>query len=121
MRDAGVERADALYVGIMLSGEISGQSHLGPLIADFAGLREYLDGYALTRAALADLTVPSHIISTADDPMIPAADLERLHPSPALSITVTERGGHCGYVDTLGATSWAERQICRLVERATGR
>ena len=88
---------------------------------DFAGLREYLDGYALTRAALADLAVPSHIISTADDPMIPAADLERLHPSPALSITVTERGGHCGYVDTLGATSWAERQICRLVERATGR
>jgi len=39
MCDAGVERADALYVGNMLSGEISGQSHLGPLIADFAGLR----------------------------------------------------------------------------------
>lgn len=39
MRDAGVERADALYVGNMLSGEISGQAHLGPLIADFAGLR----------------------------------------------------------------------------------
>jgi acetyl-CoA C-acetyltransferase len=39
LRDAGVERADALYVGNMLSGEISGQSHLGPLIADFAGLR----------------------------------------------------------------------------------
>ena len=39
MQDAGVERADALYVGNMLSGEISGQSHLGPLIADFAGLR----------------------------------------------------------------------------------
>jgi acetyl-CoA C-acetyltransferase len=39
MQDAGAERADALYVGNMLSGEISGQSHLGPLIADFAGLR----------------------------------------------------------------------------------
>ena len=39
MEDAGVERADALYVGNMLSGEISGQSHLGALIADFAGLR----------------------------------------------------------------------------------
>ncbi|UCC88882.1 MAG: thiolase domain-containing protein [Anaerolineales bacterium] len=39
MQDAGVQRADALYVGNMLSGEISGQSHLGPLIADFAGLR----------------------------------------------------------------------------------
>jgi acetyl-CoA C-acetyltransferase len=39
LRDAGVAKADALYVGNMLSGEISGQSHLGPLIADFAGLR----------------------------------------------------------------------------------
>ncbi|MCB0214916.1 MAG: thiolase domain-containing protein, partial [Anaerolineae bacterium] len=39
MRDANIERADALYVGNMLSGEISGQSHLGALIADFAGLR----------------------------------------------------------------------------------
>jgi acetyl-CoA C-acetyltransferase len=39
MQDAGVERADALYIGNMLSGEISGQSHLGALIADFAGLR----------------------------------------------------------------------------------
>ncbi|HRV90986.1 MAG TPA: thiolase domain-containing protein [Anaerolineae bacterium] len=39
MRNANIERADALYVGNMLSGEISGQSHLGTLIADFAGLR----------------------------------------------------------------------------------
>ncbi len=39
MQDAKIERADALYVGNMLSGEISGQAHLGPLIADFAGLR----------------------------------------------------------------------------------
>ncbi|MCG3211349.1 MAG: putative acetyl-CoA acyltransferase [Anaerolineae bacterium] len=37
--DANMERADALYVGNMLSGEISGQAHLGALIADFAGLR----------------------------------------------------------------------------------
>lgn len=39
MLDAGVERVDALYVGNMLAGEISGQSHLGALVADFAGLR----------------------------------------------------------------------------------
>jgi len=39
MRDAGVERADALYVGNMLSGELSGQENLGALIADFVGLR----------------------------------------------------------------------------------
>lgn len=39
MQDANIERADAVYVGNMLSGEISGQAHLGALVADFAGLR----------------------------------------------------------------------------------
>jgi len=39
MADAGVAQADALYVGNMLSGELTGQEHLGALIADFAGLR----------------------------------------------------------------------------------
>ncbi len=39
MTDAGVDRVDALYVGNMLSGELTGQEHLGALVADFAGLR----------------------------------------------------------------------------------
>ena len=39
MADAGVARADALYVGNMLSGALNGQEHLGALVADFAGLR----------------------------------------------------------------------------------
>lgn len=39
LRDAGVERIDALYVGNMLSGELVGQEHVGALVADFVGLR----------------------------------------------------------------------------------
>jgi acetyl-CoA C-acetyltransferase len=39
MGDAGVERVEALYVGNMLSGLLTGQEHLGALIADFVGLR----------------------------------------------------------------------------------
>ena len=39
MRDAKLERIDSLYVGNMLSGELTGQEHLGAIIADFAGLR----------------------------------------------------------------------------------
>ena len=39
LQDAGVERPGALYVGNMLSGQISAQENLGALIADHAGLR----------------------------------------------------------------------------------
>ncbi len=39
MKDASIEVADALYVGNMLSGLLTGQEHLGALVADFVGLR----------------------------------------------------------------------------------
>jgi acetyl-CoA C-acetyltransferase len=39
MHDAGRESAEGLYVGNMMSGIINGQTALGPLVADWAGLR----------------------------------------------------------------------------------
>ncbi len=38
LADAGTDEVDALYVGNMLAGDLSGQHHLGPLIAEHAGL-----------------------------------------------------------------------------------
>ncbi len=38
LEDAGVDRADALYVGNMLAGELSGQENLATLIADSTAL-----------------------------------------------------------------------------------
>ncbi|MBU7041246.1 MAG: thiolase domain-containing protein, partial [Theionarchaea archaeon] len=37
VHDAGVDSVDALYVGNMLAGELSGQEHLGALISDYCG------------------------------------------------------------------------------------
>jgi acetyl-CoA C-acetyltransferase len=39
IKDAQVERVDALYVGNMCSGTLNGQEHLGALISDWVGLR----------------------------------------------------------------------------------
>ncbi len=38
MEDANVTAVDAVYVGNMLSGELTGQSHLGALAVDFMGM-----------------------------------------------------------------------------------
>jgi acetyl-CoA C-acetyltransferase len=38
MQDAGIERADAIYLGNMLSGIMSNQQQLGPLVTNAAGL-----------------------------------------------------------------------------------
>src|SRR5919202_4022764 len=39
LKDAHVDQVDAIYVGNMLSGELTGQEHLGALVADQLGLR----------------------------------------------------------------------------------
>jgi len=39
LEDAHMTHSDALYVGNMLSGQLSGQESLGALIADYSGLR----------------------------------------------------------------------------------
>ena len=38
MEQAGMDEADAIYVGNALSGELTGQEQVGALVADFAGL-----------------------------------------------------------------------------------
>ncbi len=38
MKEAGVDKADAIYVGNALSGELTGQEQVAALVADFAGL-----------------------------------------------------------------------------------
>jgi predicted alpha/beta-fold hydrolase len=80
---------------------------------DFPTLTDYLSGYAITGGRLASLSVPAFLLSAADDPIIPIADLERLAPCALLHIRITEHGGHCGFVDRLGAPGYGERFIAR--------
>jgi hypothetical protein len=79
--------------------------------AGFADLASYLSGYAVTGDALAGLRVPARIITAQDDPMILAHDLDRLARPAALELTITPRGGHCGYMDALSGPSWIDREI----------
>lgn len=49
MKDAGIETADGLFIGNMLSGLISRQENLGSLISDWVGLR-YIEAFKLEAA-----------------------------------------------------------------------
>ena len=81
----------------------------------YPDLMSYLAGYAIVGPVLATLAVPSRIIAALDDPIIPAADLARLALTPALRITTTPRGGHCGFLEGLAGESWADRKIAALL------
>jgi predicted alpha/beta-fold hydrolase len=87
----------------------------------FASLDDYLNGYAITGARLAELEVRSTIITSLDDPIIPAQDLERLPSRPALEVLLTRYGGHCGFLERLAAPTWAERRAALLLASWSGR
>jgi hypothetical protein len=78
---------------------------------DFGSLEEYLDGYAITGDRLARLAVPATIITAADDPIVPVADLQRVATGTNLRTVVTPRGGHCGFLTGLLGDTWAEDTV----------
>jgi predicted alpha/beta-fold hydrolase len=73
--------------------------------------RAYLDGYSVAGDRLADLSVPSLILTAADDPVIPVSDIRALAGNPALEIHVTDHGGHCGFLKNWKFESWSEEVI----------
>jgi predicted alpha/beta-fold hydrolase len=84
--------------------------------ASFPDLESYLNGYAITGDALARLAVPARIIASADDPVIPIADLADLAASSALSIEVLPRGGHCAFLEDYRLRSWVDRAVLAELE-----
>ena len=91
------------------------------LVARCTGFRhidDYLQGYAITGDRLATLVAPAVILTAKDDPIIPAQDLARLAPSPLLRVHVTAHGGHTGFLEKLGAPSWANRFVLATMAAA---
>jgi predicted alpha/beta-fold hydrolase len=79
--------------------------------AGFADLDAYLSGYAITGDVLRDLSVPSRLIASADDPVIPIADLGDVAASAALRISVFPHGGHCAFLEDYRLRSWTDRAV----------
>ena len=76
---------------------------------------EYLNAYAIGGDHLAKLDIPCHIISSEDDPVILAEDLNELADNNKLTIELTRHGGHCGYIEGLSLNSWVDKRILALL------
>jgi predicted alpha/beta-fold hydrolase len=84
---------------------------------EFPDLAGYLDGYALTGTRLAGLRGPARLLLAQDDPIIPAVDLSRLARPDGFEILCTRYGGHCGFIDRVGAASFADHWIVQQFGR----
>jgi len=80
----------------------------------FDDIESYFLSYALTGDRLANLSTPTHLIASMDDPIIPITDIDRINRPEQLSIEVQEFGGHCGFIQNLAAHSWVEPRLVEI-------
>jgi hypothetical protein len=90
------------------------------ITAPFGGFEGAADYYARSSAGpwLAAIDRPTLVLAAQDDPMIPAASVERWPLSAAVRREMTATGGHVGFVGPTLAPGWfwaAERAL-RFVE-----
>jgi predicted alpha/beta-fold hydrolase len=78
---------------------------------EFGTLENYLDGYSIAGDTLARMKVPTWILTSRDDPVIPVADFEKMQLPPNVELDITARGGHCGFIGDFRLSSLAEDYI----------
>ena len=78
-------------------------------------IEDYFSAYALVGARLAALSIPAHLITAQDDPIIPFSDLDRIDPIADLHIETSRYGGHCGFLESLAAESWVEKRLVQIL------
>ncbi len=89
IRDARVERVDALYVGNMLSGVLNGQEHLGAMVADWVGLRgvEAVKIEAACASGAAALRLAYVAVAGELADVIVVAGVEKMTDRPSAQVT----------------------------------
>lgn len=83
--------------------------------SNFDSLSEYYQGYSLLGERLKNLQVPSYIVTSLDDPIIPAVDIAQLPRLAALQVITTSRGGHCGFFESLRDERWIDHKVLSLL------
>jgi len=86
---------------------------------EFASLEQYFDGYSIADNRLAALKIPTTILTSADDMVIPVSDLRDLPENENIELLVTRYGGHCAFLKNWKMESWADDIILERVLETT--
>ncbi len=79
--------------------------------AGFDSADSYFEGYSLADQRLASLQVPSTVLTSVDDPVVPVSDFEDLPDNPELDLIISPYGGHCGFLKNWKLESLSEDLI----------
>jgi predicted alpha/beta-fold hydrolase len=85
-----------------------------PRHTEFDDAESYFRSYALTGDRLSHLEIPAHLITAADDPIIPVADLDKINQQDYLKFEIYPFGGHCGFITNMKGHSYMEPRLVEL-------
>lgn len=78
---------------------------------EYQSFDSYLDGYCVGFDRLKNLNVPTLLIASVDDPVIPVDDFYTLERPDSMALEILERGGHCGFLLNAKLESYIEKRI----------
>ena len=89
------------------------------MIGAYDSAEAYFDVYAVMGDSFRNLTVPSHIITAADDAVIPVQDFYDLPPHPLLDLQIFPTGGHVGFMDILPFRHFLPGMLVELLDQSS--
>lgn len=89
--------------------------------AGFDSADSYFDGYSVADQRLAPLKVPSTLLTSIDDPVVPVSDFKDLPDNPVLELIISPYGGHCGFLKNWKLESLSEELILQRFLAAASR
>jgi predicted alpha/beta-fold hydrolase len=82
---------------------------------EFDTLEDYFDGYSIAGDRLKAITIPTTILTSEDDMVVPVSDFRDLPDNENVELLVTRYGGHCAFLKNWKMESMADDIIIKRV------
>ncbi|RDX37850.1 alpha/beta fold hydrolase [Kangiella sp. HD9-110m-PIT-SAG07] len=80
---------------------------------DYKTINDYFDGYNICGDRLNNVSTPTTVLMSQDDPIIEYKDIYSLPDNPCFTKYLTQYGGHCGYITDRKLRSWLDDFIAK--------
>ncbi len=84
----------------------------------FESLEGYFNGYSVAGERLAGLQIPTTILTSEDDQVVPVSDFRNLPQNENIELVVSDLGGHCAFLKNWKMESWADDLIVERVRKS---
>lgn len=87
-----------------------------PEYTPYHDVEEYFKAYAINGDAMSKTICPCYLHFSRDDMIIPISGASELADNPDLHISITDHGGHCGYLMNWKFESWQDQRMLDLAK-----